>query len=116
MSNNREGYKSELSINNLESLLENKNYKNFWNKNKEIQSKYDKRLFEYATVSPKRSIKEWYLEEGIKQWREYIKEISEEMLKPNSDYQKFTWDILSDKDKEVRERMSTSKPDNLHHY
>ena len=116
MNNNRKGYKAELSINNLESLLKNKNYKSFWDKKKEIQSKYDERLWDWGRTNPPKAIKKWYLEEGIKQWREYIKEISEEMLKPGSDYQKFTWDILSDRDKEVRERMSKSKPLPLNHY
>ena len=83
------------SINNLQELLDNQYYKAFDKKKKEIQSKYDERLFFNGVPGQKpRELRDWFLKEGRVQWREYLKEMSELMLKPDSDYQKFVWDII----------------------
>ena len=95
---------SKPSINNLQELLDNENYKNFYNHKKQIQSKYDERLFHWVDLSgrPQKDLKKWYLEEGYKQWREYLKEIGDIIFKPDSDYQKFIWDIVP---KHMKEEM-----------
>jgi hypothetical protein len=84
------------SINNLQELLDNENYNNFHNQKKQIQAKYDERLLHWLSPTTKqpKHLKQWYIEEGYKQWREYLKEMGDLMLKPDSDYQKFVWDIV----------------------
>ena len=108
--------KSGWSINNTSTLLTNKHYKRFYEERKKIQSKYDKRLFEWHATRPPRSLKEWYVSEGQEQWREYLKEISDLMFSSGSDWQEFTWSIISVQEKETMERKSRNTFKNVETY
>lgn len=101
--------KKDWSINDISSLLQNKNYNKFYQQKKKIQSKYDKRLFEWSVTRPPLSIKKWYLEEGQEQWREYLKEITDLLFTNDGDFQEFTRDIISDKDKDSMDRTARGK-------
>jgi len=98
--------KKDWSINDTSTLLNNPHYKKFYTEKKKIQSKYDKRLFEWSKTRPPVSIKNWYMEEGREQWLMYLKEIGDLIYKQNGDFQEFLWDILSDQDKEIMERKA----------
>ena len=98
--------KKDWSINDTSTLLNNPHYKKFYTEKKKIQSKYDKRLFEWSKTRPPVSIKNWYMEEGREQWLMYLKEIGDLIYKQNGDFQEFLWDILSDQDKEIMERRA----------
>ncbi len=88
--------KKDWSINDTATLMKNKNYIKFYKQKKKLQSKYDKRLFEWSRTRPPSSIKKWYLEEGgQEEWRKYLREVSKLMYKDNGYFQKFLWDIIS---------------------
>ena len=101
--------KKDWSINDTSSLLKNKNYNKFYEQKRKLQSKYDKRLFEWSVTRPPASIKKWYLEEGRYQWREYLKEVSDLMYKDNGYFQKFLWDIISKSEVELMQNRYNYK-------
>jgi len=42
-------------------------------------------------------------------WKEYLKELTDLLLEPNGNYQKWVWATLSDRDVEARERVVKGK-------
>jgi len=104
MSTKGMNYTFGISVNNQQDLLKNKHYKKFTEEKLKIQSKYDNRLFNWGTQGQQpKAMKEWYFKEGREPWREYLKEVTELMLSPNSNYQKFVWDIIPKNEKQELE-------------
>jgi hypothetical protein len=48
-------------------------------------------------------------EEQQEQYKQWCKDILELLLEPNGDYQKFSWDIMSDFDKLTMERKARGR-------
>lgn len=93
---------SKLSINNQTELLQNKNYYNFTKEKNKLKSQYDIRLWAHGSGNISNIDRDWFMTEGRKQWREYLSKVSELIFKPNSDFQGFVWDIISEREKEER--------------
>lgn len=91
---------NRISVNNLEGMLNNENYKTFYKQKKKIQSKYDSRLFTWPS-NGRKADKQWFLDYGRYEYKKYLKEISTLMFKTNGSFQKFSWDIISDTDKSI---------------
>lgn len=98
--------KKSISINDLVTLLENVHYKTYSEQKEKIKEKYNQRLF---TCQSRVSDKKWFNEEGRKEWKKYLKEINELMFKPDGDFQKFSWDIMSELSKTNQERKARGK-------
>ena len=94
---------NKLSINNQTSLLKNNHYNKFAKEKEKLKSQYDERLWQQNAGNLSNVTKEWFLTEGQHKWREYLSKIGDIIFRPDSDFQKFVWDILSEKEKENRE-------------
>lgn len=99
-------YKHKLHINDLDTMLENEHYLNYAKEKEKIKEKYDKRLFESKT---RVNDKKWFKEEGRKEWKKYLNEINELMFKQNGDFQKFSWDIMSENERLQQERWARGR-------
>lgn len=100
---------NKLSINNQTELLQNKHYNKFTKEKEKLKSQYDERLWQQPAGNISNVTKEWFLKEGQHEWREYLSKIGDIIFRPESDFQKFVWDILSERDKEVMEFKSRAR-------
>ncbi len=86
-----------------ESLMKNKNYKRYDEKKQELKNKYDEQLF-INSIRGRGEIP--YSVEERKQHKKYLEKICSILIEPNGDYQKFTWDIMSEHDLLMQERKT----------
>ena len=93
----------KINKTNRESLIQNKNYKRYDDKKQLLKNKYDKQLF--ISSSPGRG-EIPYSDSERKEYKEYLEKICSMLIEPNGDYQKFTWDIMSQQDKILQERKT----------
>ena len=93
----------KINKTNRESLIQNKNYKRYDDKKQLLKNKYDKQLF--ISSSPGRG-EIPYSDSERKEHKEYLEKICSMLIEPNGDYQKFTWDIMSQQDKILQERKT----------
>jgi len=96
------------SVNDTRELLSNEHYRNFYKQKMELQSNYDKRLFDFSP-NDRKSTKDWFMAEGIEKYREYLRKLSDIMLQPDSHYQKFTWDMISEQEQLIMRRRTKSR-------
>ena len=106
--NKKTGWGSGWSINDTSCLLDNKHYNKYYKKKLKINKRYDKRLFEFLNGNNKKGT-EWYLESGQEEWRKYCKEVLDLMFQKEGDFQRFTWDIMSNNEVEVMERRARGR-------
>ena len=103
----------DININDLRTLLQNENYKKYYQLKLEIQSKYPIKPWLFSTQNPNRGPYkinlEKYTEEEWEAWKSYKKEITDLLLEPNGVFQEFLWDIVSDSDKEVQQRKAQGR-------
>lgn len=92
------------SVVNLDSLLTNENYKEYHKLKTELRKKYDDRLFNYSVGDRWKKTINWYKEEGQEQYRNYLKELADIMFQPDSHYQRFTWDLISEQEQLIMRR------------
>jgi len=85
------------------ALMQNVNYQNYDKKKQELKNKYDKHLF--ISSSPGRG-EIPYSDSERKEYKEYLEKICSMLIEANGDYQKFTWDIMSQQDKILQERKT----------
>lgn len=101
------------SINDLRGLLKNENYRKYYEKKLEIQSRYPLKPWLFSAHSPTKGPYKpnliAYTEEEWEAWIGYKKEICDLMLEQNGDFQEFVWDIISDYDKELQERRARGR-------
>lgn len=83
--------------------LENKYYHTYDKLKQKIKDKYDEEIFEIPEPYKRRAN---YPEEHRKQYKKYLSEVADLIFKPMGWYQKFTWDIMSDLDKEIMDRKA----------
>ena len=93
----------KINKTNRESLIQNKNYKRYDDKKQLLKNKYDKQLF--ISSSPGRGELP-YSDSERKEYKEYLEKICSMLIEANGDYQKFTWDIMSQQDKILQERKT----------
>ena len=87
-----------LNINNFgeeDGLMSNINYQNYHKKKMKLRTKFDDRLFTIKQGPVEIRDKEWFNEEGRKEYRVYLHEMMDLMFKPKGDFHKFSWDIRS---------------------
>lgn len=103
-------HKHDFSINDLKKLNKNPHYKKYIERKEEIKKKYNPSLWKhYGVELTKKDYVKWYIEEAQEEWRNYLKEIADVMFEPDGDFQKFTWDIMSEVDKLTQQRTARGK-------
>jgi len=83
---------------------DNKYYKKFLVQKNKIKQKYPPHLFEMP--SSYNLMRKFKGSEEQLLWKQYIKELGDLMFQPNGWYQKFTWDIMSESDKELMDQKA----------
>lgn len=102
--------KTKLSILEEEGLETNLNYRKYKEQKDKIKSKYPSEIWKYQGAGrSKISYHNEYLNNYHPLYKEYIKEILNLMLTPDSDFQKFTWDIIPDYELEIMKRRARGR-------
>lgn len=101
--------KKGWSINDTSTLIANQHYKRYKIKKDKIKEKYDDRLFIKGQEGLTRDVKQWFREEGRKEWSKYLRELSKLMYEKDGDFQKFLWDITSEHEKDVMARRARGR-------
>ena len=107
------------TLKNREHLLKNENYKKYYDKKLEILKNYEQEIFNagYSRGAHRtQRQKDKYIEFEQEKYREYIKKVCDLMLKPDGDFQKFVWDIMSETDKELMEKRAKGSRDRMIEY
>ena len=86
--------------------MKNAHYRNYDKKKQNIKKKYPKSIFKRP--SPGRTI-DVYTDEERKLHQSYLKELTDLLFEPDGDYQKFSWDIMSEQDKMIMERKARGR-------
>ena len=81
---------------------DNQNYQRFLKQKNKIKERYAEDIWNYKVDRNNFNRKEY---------QKYLKEIVDLMYKPNSNYQKFLWDIISPSDKKKMDSLA-----NANHY
>lgn len=100
----------ENLIEKQEKLLEDENYRKYWEEKQLIKSKYPPIIFEYTSAGrpgrPGKENKKRFIKEDHIEYKKYIKELLDLMFTPNGNFQKFVWDNMSEGDKIKQERKA----------
>ena len=92
------------SVRDKEMMMQNENYRRFAEEKKEVQSKYDKRIFSDSGVRKTKTHLEWFGKEGRWEYRKYLTEILEVMMRVDSPFRKFMEDVEPEMETKKRER------------
>lgn len=90
---------------------DNQYYKLFQEEKDQLKSKYPQEIF-YKPISGRDTSKECkkYIELGYRELhKEYLKELSDLIFKPDGTYQQFTWDIMPEVDKLEMEKKARGR-------
>jgi hypothetical protein len=91
-----------IKITDLQAIKQNEHYKKYYKQKQKIKSKYPDTLIKSEGKGGKR-----FFEKGEQELsRKYLKEIADLILKPNGDFQKFSWDLINSVDKLQMERTA----------
>lgn len=90
-----------------EHLMTNKHYRNYYKKKQKILKKYPKDMFAKPSAGAKPL--SYDNKEQQEQYRQWCKDILDLMFQPDGDYQKFSWDIMSEQDKLIMERKARGR-------
>ena len=102
------GTKKNFSIRDEESIIRNyPEYQRYIIQKNEIKAKYPEEIFLLGSKIGRRSIK--YSKEQRELHKQYLIELGDLLFQPGGNFQQFTWELLSDADKELMERKSKSK-------
>lgn len=85
---------NNITIQNPHRFKEIKSYQKFQKEKAKIQKKYASRPWDLHDLG-QGNIKDKFTEEWWSDWQNYKKELLDIMLKPNSSFQQFVWDIES---------------------
>ena len=109
------GSTQSWSIRDIESLInEYPEYARYMEQKKEIKAKYPEELFILRKRIDKRALT--YTPELRELHKQYLKEISDLIFKPEGDFQQFTWESLSDVEKLLQERKARGRKRGLIDY
>jgi hypothetical protein len=89
-----------------EHLMTNAHYRNYDKKKESIKKKYPKSIFKKPSLGRTVDV---YTDEERKLYQAYLKELTDLLFEPDGDYQKFTWEILSEQDKMIMERKARGR-------
>jgi hypothetical protein len=90
----------DKSVKDREMMMQNENYRRFAEEREKIKSKYDKSIFSDTGVVKTKSHTKWFGEEGRWEYRKYLNEILDVMLRLDSDFSKFLVDVEPEVDKQ----------------
>lgn len=91
------------------ALMQNVNYQNYDKKKQELKNKYPEKVFE---VEPTGRPPLEYIRYSIQErelHKDYLRNIATLLMEPNGDYQKFSWDTISEFDKVIMERKTRGR-------
>jgi hypothetical protein len=100
--------KSKIKILEEAGLETNEHYKKYKEQKDKIKARYPSELFKHAEVgrtNPRHT--DDYIKNYHSLYKEYLKEIAQLMLTPNSHFQEFIWDILPEY--EIKKRESKTR-------
>lgn len=86
--------------------MKNVHYRKYDKKKQKLKKKYPSSVF--TTAGPGRNFIDYSAKER-ELHKSYLKELLDLLFEPNGDYQKFSWDILSDMDKLAMERKARGR-------
>jgi hypothetical protein len=86
--------------------MTNAHYRNYDKKKESIKKKYPKSIFKKPSLGRTVDV---YTDEERKLYQAYLKELTDLLFEPDGDYQKFTWEILSEQDKMIMERKARGR-------
>jgi hypothetical protein len=95
-----------IRIKELDELKSNKYYLKYHKQKENIRKKYTNDMLKIPRAYNESL---GYGGKEQEEYRKYIKELCDLLLEPNGWYQKFTWDAISDKDKEDMERRARGR-------
>tara|TARA_R110000868_G_scaffold389003_1_gene658157 strand:- start:140 stop:460 length:321 start_codon:yes stop_codon:yes gene_type:complete len=100
-----------MKINKTErkALMQNENYQKYDEKKQKLKNKYPQEVFELEPIGRPKLEYIRYSEKERKLHKDYIKKVADLLFEPSGDYQKFSWDIISDVDKLAMERKSRGR-------
>ena len=91
------------------SLMQNVNYQNYDKKKQELKKKYPEKVFEIEPTGRPRLDCIRYEEKERELHKDYLRNIATLLMEPNGDYQKYSWDTISEFDKVVMERKTRGR-------
>jgi hypothetical protein len=93
-----------ISVRDKKMMLENEHYRKFTEEKEEIRNKYDKRIFYNTGIRSTIKHNKWFCEEGRWEYRKYLNEIYDVMMRVDSDFGKFVEAIEPEMDSKKRGR------------
>lgn len=97
------------TVKDIKELLKNENYQKYYELKLEIQSRYPREVWDSQFSLKVKERRFDMTQEFWEQWKSYQKEIIDLMLIPNSYFQEFVWDMVSDHERELQERRARGK-------
>ena len=100
-----------MKINKTErkALMQNENYQKYDEKKQKLKNKYPQEVFELEPIGRPKLEYIRYSERERKLHKDYLKKVADLLFEPSGDYQKFSWDIISDVDKLAMERKARGR-------
>lgn len=101
---------AKFVLNDLEDLMKNPHYKNYFSKKNKIKEKYDSEIISSNHLLKKDNdeyIKN--IETNRKVYKEYISEILDLILVPNGDFQEFSRDMMGEIESEQQTRLARGR-------
>lgn len=89
-----------------DEIYDNPFYQEFLIHKNKIKEKYPEELWIVPNSYKKACI---FTDEYKQLWKQYLKELGDLMFEPDGLYQKFTWDIMSEVDKNQMEMRSRAR-------
>ena len=96
----------KINKTNRKSLMKNENYKRYDEKKQKLKNKYPQEIFTLQPTGRPKIEYTIYDEKERELHKDYLKKLTDLLFKPNGDYQKFTWDIMSQHDMILQERKT----------
>ena len=104
----QKGDKQDFSIQDEESIKEKyPDYEKYWIKKQELKSQYPSKLFFNTTGAGNHKIP--YSEEERMLHKEYLSKLANLIFEKDGDYQRFTWEMMSEFDKLQMERTARGR-------
>jgi hypothetical protein len=102
--------RDRVTIQQQERFIEIKEYNEYLKEKKKIQDKYSSKPWDIIPLKrgPKTPIIDEPEEGWWEEWLRYKKEITDLILQPDGNFQKFIWELNTGKEKQIVERFLNS--------